>query len=103
MDAVVVVLVIRDGVVEVVGTVGDGVDVVVIVMAGDGVVVVVVIAGEGVVVVVVVSPSFSPVSRLLPTPLACLVAGVSCPPELLLEDGVFAISVKVNEQEEDKH
>ena len=78
-----------------VGTVGDGVDVVVTTdMAGDGIVVVVVMAGEGVVVVVVVSPSFSPVSRLLPPLLACLVTGVSCPSELLLEDGVLAIPVK---------
>ena len=72
MEVVVVVLETRDGVVVVVGTVGDGVDVVVVtVVAGDGVVVVVVIAGEGVVIVVVVSPSFSPVSRLLPPP-SCL-------------------------------
>ena len=63
-------------------------------MAGDGIAVVVVMAGEGVVVVVVVSPSFSSVSRLLPPLLACLVTGVSCPSELLLEDGVLAIPVK---------
>ena len=93
MEAGVVVLETRDGVVVVVVTVGDGVDVVVVT----------VIAGEGVVVVVVVvnSPSFSRVSRLLPPSLACLVAGMSCSPEP--EDGVLAISVKMNEQEEDRH
>ena len=103
MEAGVVVLETRDGVVVVVVTVGDGVDVVVVTVTGDGVVVVVVMAGEGVVVVVVIviSPSFSRISRLLPTSLACLVAGMSCPPEL--EDGVLAISVKMNEQEEDRH
>ena len=104
MDAVVVVLVTRDGVVVMVRSVGDGVDVVVVtVVAGDGVVVVVMMVGEGVVVVVVVSPSFSPVSCFLPLPLACLVAGVSCPAELLLEAGVLAISVNRNEQEGDKN
>ena len=95
MDVVVVVLVTRDGVVVVVMSVGEGVDVVVAtVVVGDGVVVVVAMVGEGVVVVIVISPSFSTVSRLLLPPPACLVAGVSCPEELLLGAGVLAISVK---------
>ena len=104
MDAVVVVLVTRDGVVVMVKSVGNRVDVVVVTLvAGDGVVVVVVIVGEGVVVIVIISPSFFSVSCLLPPPLACLVAGVSCPAELLLEAGVLAISVNAKEQEGDKN
>ena len=71
---------------------------VVTVVAGEGVVVVVVTGGGVVVVVVVValvvvSPSFGSVPLLRP-PLACLVAGISCPADLLLVDGVLAISAK---------
>ena len=60
----------------------EGGDVVVVAVAGEGVVVVVVTGGGVVVVVVVVllvvSPSFCSVLLLRP-PLACLVAGISCP------------------------
>ena len=104
--------VVNGGVEVLVVTVEGGGDVVVVAVTGEGVVVDVVVAGEGVVVVVitgggvvvvvvivvinVVSPSFR--SVLLPRPfLACLVAGISCPADLLLVDGILAISAKENE------
>ena len=81
--------------------VGEGVVVDVVVMAGKGVVVVVMTGGvviDVVVVVIVISPSFCSVPLLRPL-LACLVAGISCPADLLLVDGVRAISAKENEQQ----
>ena len=85
-DADVVTVVAGEGVVVDVVVMGEGV--VVVVVTGGGVVVVVVV-----VVLVVVSPSFGSVPLLRP-PLACLVAGISCPADLLLVDGVLAISAK---------
>ena len=95
---VVVIVVVGEGVAVDVVVEGEGVVVVVVVIAGEGVVVVVVTGGGVVVVVVVVvlvvvSPSFGSVPLLRP-PLACLVAGISCPADLLLVDGVLAISAK---------
>ena len=94
MVVVVLLVAAGEGVVVVVMGAGEGVDIVVIaVVAGDGTVVIVMLVGEGVVIVITVFPSFSLVSLLLLPSLACLVAGVSCPEELLLADGVLTISV----------
>ena len=93
---VVVIVVVGEGVAVDVVVEGEGVVVVVVVIAGEGVVVVVTTGGVVVVVVVVlvvVSPSFGSVPLLRP-PLACLEAGISCPADLLLVDGVLAISAK---------
>ena len=94
-------MVVGEGVAVDVVVVGEGVVVDVVVIVGEGVVVVVTTGGVVVVVVVmlvIVSPSFCSALLLRP-PLACLVAGISCPTDRLLVDGVRAISAKDNEQQ----